>query len=248
VIEDENFDNSWGNWTAISVIGTQVWDRNNSFGTNGTPCAKVSGYEGQSNENDDWLISPALDFTGYVNEIISFKNAMNYQGPSLELKVSVDYDGGGDPYSANWTTLDYTMSGGGFLFVESGDISLSAFNSEAVYIAFHYTSTVDQSATWEIDDIVIAGDKVPGMFEFNDLSNLVTVYPNPSSGFVTVENSNGYFDRMIIQTVTGNIIRNAEVSIELLQLNLSDVEKGIYFISLINSVNNQTVTKKLLIN
>ena len=248
IIEEENFDVDWGNWVIISVVGAQIWDRDNTYGTNGTPCAKMSGYEGQSNENDDWLISPAMDFTQYVNETIEFQNAMNYSGPELELKVSTDYDGGGDPYTATWTTLSYTMSGGNFEFASSGMVDLSEFDSENVHVAFHYTSTTEQSATWEIDDIEIKGDEDMSVTENDYLLAFANLYPNPTSGFVTVENTDSYFDQIMIQSITGQTIGSYQVKGEVTKFDLSDLQNGIYFVTFINSDKNQSVTKKLIIN
>ncbi|GAB4329395.1 MAG: hypothetical protein Kow00127_21780 [Bacteroidales bacterium] len=158
-IEYENFDESWGNWTTISVVGDQVWDRNNTFGINNTPCASMTGYSGQSYENDDWLISPPLDLDSYQNEKLVFMNAQNYTGPDLELLISEDYDGGNDPGAATWTQAAFIMSGGSWSWVSSGDIDLSGFNGSAVYVAFRYTSTTSSSATWEIDEILITGEE-----------------------------------------------------------------------------------------
>ncbi len=157
-IESENFDISWGNWTIISVIGDQVWDRNNTYGINNTPCARMSGFSGGALDNDDWLISPALSFDDYENEILEFYTAKNYTGPDMECKVSTDYDGGGDPYSANWTVLPYTLSPGSWQWTSSGFLDLSDL-SGTVYIAFQYTSNTAGAATWEVDDIVITGEE-----------------------------------------------------------------------------------------
>ena len=160
IIESENFDESWGNWERVSVTGTQEWDRDNSYGFEDSPCAKMSGYEGQAYENDDWLISPALNLDNYDNEILVFLNAMSYTGPDLELKVSTDYiSGSNDPYSATWTTESFTQSPGFFEWIGSGEIDLSGYDGSAVHIAFHFTCNDQESATWEIDNITISGDE-----------------------------------------------------------------------------------------
>jgi hypothetical protein len=159
IIESENFDESWGNWTTISVVGSQAWDRDNSWGIGGSPCASMTGYEGQPYENDDWLVSPPLNLDNYENEVLVFYNAMGYTGPDLELKISTDYDGGGDPYSATWSTESFTFSTGYFEWTESGEIDLSGYDGSAVYVAFQFTSTDLESATWEVDDIVITGEE-----------------------------------------------------------------------------------------
>ena len=167
-MEAENFDISWGDWTTISVTGDQVWDRNNTYGINSTPCARMSGYSGGPLDNDDWLISPAMNFDNYDNEILEFFNAKNYTGPDLEFKISTDYDGGGDPYSATWTSLLLPYVPEAWAWTSSGLLDISSYNG-IVYIAFHYTCNTSASATWEIDDIVITGEEG------------VTIDPEPSN-------------------------------------------------------------------
>ncbi len=158
VIMYEDYDLSWGAWTQISVLGDQVWDRDNTYGIGGTACARMSGYESGSNENEDWLISPPMNFDAYSNEVLTFYNAKNYSGPDMQVKISTDYDGAGDPYTATWTTLSYTMSSGSWQWAASGNIDVSAYNGTAVYIAFQYNSNTSESATWEVDDIMVSGD------------------------------------------------------------------------------------------
>ena len=68
----------------------------------------MTGYEGQPFANDDWLISPPLNLDDFENEALVFYNAMSYTGPDMELKISTDYDGGGDPYTATWSTESFT--------------------------------------------------------------------------------------------------------------------------------------------
>jgi len=163
VIESENFDDSWGSWTTISVTGTNVWERDNTWGIGSTPCASATGYMGGSPpeyaENEDWLISPAMNFDDYENEKIVFFNAMEYTGPDMEFKVSTDYSGSGDPNSANWNSIPFSMSTGGFEWTNSGELDLSEYNGNAVYVAFVFTSTDNESATWEVDDITISGEE-----------------------------------------------------------------------------------------
>ena len=44
-IESANFDTDWENWTTVSAIGAQVWDRNNTYGINSTPCASIAAIQ-----------------------------------------------------------------------------------------------------------------------------------------------------------------------------------------------------------
>ena len=154
MIESENFDVSWGNWQTISVIGDEEWDRDNNYGINNTPCAQMSGYSGGPLDNEDWLVSPGLDFDSYENENLVFFTAMNYDGPDLECLISEDYSGSGDPNAANWQSLSYVPSPGSWTWTESGTIDVSGY-SGTVYIAFKYTSNTTEAATWEVDNITI---------------------------------------------------------------------------------------------
>lgn len=155
-----DFNDDWGGWTPLSVVGDQVWSRDNTYGLESTPCALMSGYAGGTNyENEDWLISPALDFTATTNEALAFFSAMNYTGPQLELLVSTNYDGTGNPNDFDWTNLtdQVNWSSGAFAWTESGMISLSQFTgNSSVYIGFQFFSTTENSANWEIDDVEVS--------------------------------------------------------------------------------------------
>lgn len=153
-----DFNEDWGGWTAISVVGDQVWSRDNTYGLEDTPCALMSGYAGGNFENEDWLISPALDFTSTTNEALNFFSATSYTGPQLELLVSTNYDGSGNPNDFDWITLtdQVNWSSGSFTWTESGMISLVQFTGNAtVYIGFQFFSTAEESANWELDDIEV---------------------------------------------------------------------------------------------
>lgn len=247
IIEEENFDISWGDWTTVSVVGDQVWDRDNTYGINSTPCAAMTGYEGQAYENDDWLISPALDLDSYMNEILVFQNALGYTGPDLQVKISTDYDGGGDPGSATWTNESFMMSTGFFEWTESGEISLAGYDGSAVYVAFHFTSTNSESATWEVDDIVIMGEddlSSDGNMFANDLFK---VYPNPTSGLIYIEKPGMEFSNIDIISVTGKVVKSIDSSTELTQIDLTELNKGLYILTFINKETGQTITRKLIL-
>ena len=163
VLNEENFDFDWGDWTTVSVLGDQVWDRENTYGIGSTPCAKMSGYESGDFANEDWLVSPSLNFNANENELLTFWSAMGYaiEVPQLTVKISVDYDGGGDPTTAAWTDLETVLSTGEpfFGWTYSGEVDVSGFDGAAVYIAFVYLSDGLDSETWEIDNILITAEE-----------------------------------------------------------------------------------------
>lgn len=247
VIESENFNESWGNWTTVSLVGSQVWDRNNTYGIDDTPCAAMTGYEGQAYANDDWLISPALDLDEYDNEILVFQNALGYTGPDLQLKVSNDYDGGGDPGSANWTTESFTMSAGFFEWTESGEINLSGYDGSAVYVAFHFTSTDSESATWEVDNIVISGEEKLSSDKQLLAGEIFNIYPNPTSDYLFIEKSGNDFTTIQIMSATGNIVKSVNATSELTKIDLTALSNGIYIITFRSKETGLTTSHKFIL-
>ncbi|MEQ9231472.1 MAG: hypothetical protein RIF46_12385, partial [Cyclobacteriaceae bacterium] len=118
------------NFTAISVVGDQLWACTD-FGFDGMGF-RINGYSGGAQDNEDWLVSDQINLLGRTNVSASFYSDMAFGGPELEVRVSTDYDGAGDPTSANWTTLDaiYDENTEFDNWTHSGTISLNQYISE----------------------------------------------------------------------------------------------------------------------
>lgn len=149
----QDFSAGFGDWETVSVIGDQAWYID-TYG-NPAPCATMKGYDGSNqNENEDWLISPAFNSNEHESLILNFESASGYSGNDIEVLISTDYDGGGNPGGANWTALTATLSNS-WTWISSGDIDISNYKGDEVYVAFKYTSTSSSGKTWEIDNIAI---------------------------------------------------------------------------------------------
>lgn len=148
------------NWSAVSVTGDQVWVNDQNYG-NPRPSAVMTGYAaGSRYENEDWLISKALNFSAYNTITLNFETAAKYGGDVLECYISTDYTSG-DPNAATWTVLPATFAdvNGNFVWTPSGDIDLTSYKSSSnVRIAFKYKSTTSTAATWELDNVKIKGE------------------------------------------------------------------------------------------
>ncbi len=142
-----------GGWINQTVIGPHNWEAS-SFGSDNF--ARISNYNGSGNDaSEAWLISPAIDLSTATSPYLSFDNTYNHPGAPLEVYVSTDYTGSGDPNSASWTQLSFTLSSGSWDWVNSGQVSLSAFLNSNVYIAFKYYGSTSDGSTWEVDNIVV---------------------------------------------------------------------------------------------
>lgn len=157
----KNFDDvslTSGGWSLYNVTGANYW----IIGTIGGTYANASNYVSGSNNNcDNWLISPSVNLSASTNPVFNFSSAKNYSGPNLQVYVSTSYVSGAPSYSAGvpspseWTLLTPTLSPGSWAWTSSGNLSLNAYKSSNVHVAFRYTGTASTGSTWEIDNIGI---------------------------------------------------------------------------------------------
>ena len=147
-----------GGWTTQVVVGTTNW-QTDEF--SGDKFAKITNYaSGANTAAEAWLISPAVDLSTAQTPLISFTNLANFNGDPLQLLISTDYSGTGDPNNATWidltsqATWDTDLGSWGD-FLCSTDVDISSYKSDSTYVAFKYTGTNSNGSTWEIDDILI---------------------------------------------------------------------------------------------
>lgn len=155
---DPNFLTTSG-WGQYSKTGAQVWATTNFGHTCLTGCtgatvdkaAQINGYASVAQDNEDWLISPQLDLTGFVNyPALSFWSISAFAGDGLQLKYSTNYTGSGDPTLANWTTLDGKFPASNTAtWTKSSNIILPKLN---MYVAVIYTSNTTAASRWTFDD------------------------------------------------------------------------------------------------
>jgi len=156
-----NFEsNTLDGWQSISVSGAISW-LPKTLG--GNTFANISNYDGTTNiACETWLVSPEINLSSSPTASISLNNDVNYSGAQLQMLVSTEYTGTGDPsQTGNWTditasvTWDPNTTSWGFS--STGEIDLTQFVGNTIYIAFKYTGTASDGSTWELDDIKITG-------------------------------------------------------------------------------------------
>ncbi|MCK9421181.1 MAG: choice-of-anchor J domain-containing protein [Bacteroidales bacterium] len=248
IINSENFINgNFGTWTKMTVTGDTSWIIDLTHGVGGTPCAKASGFFGSSSHiTEMWLLSPAMNFDQYTQESLSFQTAKNYTGPSLEVLISSDYNGSGNPNSFTWTSLTGTLSPGTWTWTPSGSIDISAIGGTHVYVGFKYTSTATESTTWEVDDILILGVSSVGIPE-TTMNNEFTVLPNPSDGQFRILFNDNSLKEIRIYSMIGTELFHANTSQSEFGVYLPNLSAGIYFIQAKKTGSDKPEVKKLII-
>jgi len=144
-------------FTQYSVTGDyQSWVCT-SYGLNNTNGINMNGYSSGNNDNDDWLISPKI--TRIFNQIpvLSFYSRGEFNGPSLQLLVSTDYDGAGNPENFTWTDLKATFPNLDNTWTLTDGINLTEYKGTPFYFAFRYISSqAEGAARWTLDSIRIS--------------------------------------------------------------------------------------------
>jgi len=159
----ENFNScdATASFTQYSVAGDQVWGCVD-FGYNSSKGLRMNGFSGSAIANEDWLISPVLNLN--ASPALSFYSQFSFAGNGLQLKISTDYTGSGNPSAATWADLNGnfpTVAVGSTSVVLSdwtlSNVDLSAYAGQKVFIAFVYTSTSAAASRWTLDEINVSG-------------------------------------------------------------------------------------------
>ena len=243
-INGEGFDTELSTWTWVpyNVFGDQVWEWADTYG-NPPGCAKMTGYDGGSFENEDWLISPALDLTGYNDITFGFEQARNYESnDGLFVKISTDYDGSSDPStSGTWTDISdsYIWHEGGWDFIDAGSADISAYSSASTYIAFIFTSTTDGSATWELDNLKVLGVLNTGI-NSNNIQKL-SIYPNPASGSINVNSDESGVIK--IMSISGKLMIDSKIISGKNSIDIEALSSGLYIVETISNSGIKSIGK-----
>ncbi|WP_430936975.1 lamin tail domain-containing protein [Saccharicrinis sp. 156] len=229
-------DGNLGYFEAISVSGAEVWE----YGEfSGKTFARIGG---NSNDNEDWLITPAIDLEGTTDETLEFETAVDTYLDNLVVKYSSDYNGLGDPAGATWVELSsYELSEGSWAFKTS--ISDIGNLSGTVYFAFIYTSDAISYNIWEVTDIYISGID-DGTTDITEAISDVSVFPNPFNAQITV--TADAIAKVEVMNVVGQVVVQVEANrMPEVVVPVGSLVKGIYIVK-VTEVNGHIFTKKVI--
>ncbi len=158
-IYQEDFNAGIGTFSAVNVSGAvDQWTA-----TGGFMEVDVSG----STNDEDWLISTAINMDAQGNEYFMFDYNDLHPGALLELYYSTDYNNGGTPIdisSATWTNIPLKLididatTCFSTLFQRHPAIDVSTITGTSVYFAFKYTGPASVSKRYRIDNVHIDAD------------------------------------------------------------------------------------------
>lgn len=145
-------------WTNINVNGGSRVFEVKEFNSNNY--AQTSAKSSGENPCEVWLVTPGLILPSGSSPKLTFDtNDGFYNGAALTVKISNNFTG--DVTTADWTSLNATISTGhtngyGSEFTSSGDVDLSAYAGQVVYIAYQYLGASNgTTTTYQIDNISV---------------------------------------------------------------------------------------------
>lgn len=145
-------------WTNINAGGGErLWEvrefSNNHY-------AQTSAFNSDEDPFEVWLITPGVYIPSGSSAILSFETKDGYyNGDALSVLISSDFDG--DLGAATWTEVTANISQGntggyGQDFVPSGEIALSTFGGDVIYVGFRYLGSSNGiTTTYQLDNISI---------------------------------------------------------------------------------------------
>ena len=253
--------NSWGQATASQSTYFVGGAYN---GTSATSYAYVF-FQSVANVGDisNWLITPSMDLQN--GDVISFytrkglsgganvyadrmevrisTNGDFTQNPSLgaedegdftTLALSINPDLNTEDYPTEWTQYSYTVSG------------LSSLTS--CKIAFRYYVTDGGIQGSNSDYIAIDAFSVDRPLATDSFfASNYAVGPNPATDVVNISaKNNNTINTVEITDVNGRVVKNVTVNAATSQINVSDLNSGVYFLkaSSENGVGTSKIVKK----
>lgn len=238
----EDFEEDLGVFIPYNAYGDQIWHQ---AVYQSTTYATMNGYANQTYyPNEDWLIGyvevPDLTFTDIL---VEFRTAMKWEGDPLRVALSTDYDGESDPSDFEWIDITdaFDYSTGNYEWIESGKVNvIDIVGGSSFYIAFIYTSSDQAASTWEIDFV-----RVEGIFtaSVGENAQSFSLYPNPAReqvSFMLNDNAEvSFFD------MTGRMVNKMNVAAGDVQLDVSELKSGVYFVN-VRCANGSTMVTKFV--
>lgn len=198
-------------FTAYSTSGAQVWSCT-TFGRNATDATgkasaasgvQMNGFATTAMINEDWLISPklAIESNTARTPILTFYSRVRFAGDPLQLLVSTNYSGSGDPQAAGvtWTSLSVPFPGvDSDTWTASPQISLAQYRGSNIYLAWKYVSDNSNAPRWTLDDVEIVSSSTPPLATLSATASAI--------GFDYVKESTSAIDSFIVNGLNLGVI------------------------------------------
>jgi uncharacterized protein (DUF2141 family) len=177
----------------------------------------VTDANGCNTDNSFTLTEPSDPII--VNGVVTNASGSPANNGAIDITVT----GGEEPYSYSWSSGENTEDLTGI--------------APGVYVV----TITDKNGCTTLEFYVVSNET--GISEANTISANISVYPNPANDQVVVE-ANGYtIESVMLVDALGQTLFVSQPLVNKVQLDLSTVSPGAYFVQLM--INDQLITKRM---
>lgn len=191
---------------------------------------------------DNWAISPAIDL-GFGGTTVELSWKAVGRDPDWDLEnYSVYVSDAPSTLGMLATTAVFTEILGGINVMTTRTVTLPSSLSGTVYVAFRHHDVSDQF-TVDIDDVKVTSTLATDSF----FASNYAVGPNPATDVVNISaKNNNTINTVEITDVNGRVVKNVTVNATTSQINVADLNSGVYFLkaSSENGVGTSKIVKK----
>lgn len=96
-------------------------------------------------------------------------------------------------------------------------------------------STESSTSSWfNFDDFTLVVSPVTGINNITPIHKSIEVYPNPTSGYLTMKMNNNNFERFSFYNVTGEKVLSGNINSPVCTIDVSSFDKGVYLLKVEN--------------
>ena len=174
---------------------------------------------------------------------MSFNTAMKFDGNPLLVLFSTNYEDGEDPNDYEWVDITdaFDFSSGNYEWVESGEVEITNLipSNGTFHVAFYYACSDQAASSWEIGYVTVSVVDLTSVGE--NAAATLEVYPNPAHELVSVNLDDNA--QAMVYDMTGRMVLNTNMSAGINNLNVAQLENGVYFISVRYTDGKSAVTR-----
>ncbi len=243
--------------------GTTDFDPNGGV-TNLTALGSTNGFVVALDHNGNLIWARKLGALGLVKCYDVDVNSNHDVYTTGQFGGSPDFDPDTSTYQLNCAGVSDIFiskldSNGNFIWatgfggnMDDRGYNINVTDSEKIYLSGHFNQTVDFDPNIGVTNLITNGSNDVFVCRLTDIETIglneppndfkFNIYPNPSSGIVTIESEPSY---LTIYNQTGQIVFDMNIIQSASTLDLSNFANGIYLIRLTG--NKSGTTKRLVI-
>ena len=187
-----------------------------------------SGFENGNYSNDEnFTITfyPDVPGTYVMLDFMEFKLENSWNCAKDHIRI---YDG-----------IDTTTSELGIWCGDIGPGIQTASNEQGALTVYYYSDSNLNESGWKA---IVSCDSNVGINNFKEVE--FKIFPNPASSFLNIQ-SNEIIHYVTLSDISGRTLKRYYLDIDKSEINISDVENGIYIISC--ATDSNILTKKLIV-